>query len=187
MLCLNLSAVNINRVGKCLKGIKGNTDRKCQLQKRQRMTRQRSHTLQHKIRIFEETKDSDIDNNRQHKHPFAVLRFLPAVKIFHDDSVGVIKHRGKQHDHDISRLSPRIEKQTRNKQKEIAESHRAKCIYCQHHRQKSAKKHHTAKNHYFCPLYLLNLRDLSDEIRITCHRDIVDKDHILYVILRGKL
>lgn len=51
-LCCNLPAININRIGHCLKGIKRNSNRKCYMQQRQPCPCNGIDTPDNKIRVL---------------------------------------------------------------------------------------------------------------------------------------
>ena len=98
---------------------------------------------------FEEEAHEQIEKNRgSNSHTcFPVIR----SPLLDKHTMGVVHGDRKEHDRDIDRLTPTIEKQTDNQQNQISPAQRREKIDCQSQRQICEQKCQATENQSACP------------------------------------
>jgi hypothetical protein len=99
------------------------------------------------VPVLEEDQDCKIEEHRgRHRPPGLPVIRPPAL---HQHAVDVVNHDGQQHDENVDRLSPAIEKQAHQQQNQIPQLQRRQLIDGQHGHEIEKQKGQAGKDHNF--------------------------------------
>ena len=137
----HITAPNIDRIGKRLKGIEGNADGQRNLRDGQRNPEECVQVFHKKACIFENCQTAEIQYQRQNQEDL----FPPA---FDEQPKAPVDRNGGDHQKQIDRLTPRIENQAEYNQHRIFGADiLAEKVKNQTDRQKQIQKNQVGKDH----------------------------------------
>ena len=146
-LGLDDAAVHVDGIGHGLEGIEADADRQGKPQCRDPGRQEAVDVVDGEIRVLEEAQDSQIAHNIYDQHRLGGLFPSGGPEMADEPGVGVVKHRGEQHDENILRLAPAVKDKAGQKQHGIAGPAGAQEIDGRRQGQKEQQKDGTAEDH----------------------------------------
>ena len=134
LLRIGIVPVKVDRIRHRLECIETDADRQTQMQRLQKLQTQSIQIAGQEIPVFEESEQHKIHYDARNEILFCP--FTVAVPVFSDGfAEEIIECDGADHQQHIHRFSPAVEKQTDQKQHQIAKTPRNGVIHKQHRRQ----------------------------------------------------
>jgi hypothetical protein len=78
----------------------------------------------------------------------------------------IVNEDGEEHDRDIDRFTPTVEKQADDQQNQISPAQRRKKIDCQRQRQICKQKCQATENQSACPPFLSHIKTAAGTLRL---------------------
>ena len=154
-------AVDVDGVAHGLEGVEADADRQRQAQQGQGEPRKGVDVGSEEVPVFEEKEDGQVaDHRRGHRAPGQAV---PAPPALHQAAVGVVHGDGEEHDNDIDRLSPAVEKEAQQHQAQVPQFQGDGFIDGQRHRQVEKEKRQAGKNHRQSPFRMLKRENRGRE------------------------
>ena len=158
LLGLHDAPVHVDGVGHGLEGVEADADGQGQSQRGDTGAQQAVQVVDGEIRVLEEAQDPQIAHHVHDQHGLGGLLLPGVLKMADEPGVGVVEHRGEQHDQDILRLAPAVEHKAEQQQHGIACLPGAQEIDPRHHRQEDQQKDGAAEYHKGSPSFTVCLR-----------------------------
>ena len=132
VLHLCIATVHVYGVAHGLEGVKGNSYRQRQSEKRYRRTEYTVHCPDDEIGVLEKAEQSEVYKDRHEQSDLCLFRTAVLVHRF---SATVIKHGREDHKPDIYRLSPCVKDKTEYEKDSVFHFLRHRKVNKQHQRQ----------------------------------------------------
>ena len=147
LLGLDDAPVHVDGVGHGLERIEADADGQSQPQRGNARVQEAVQVVDGEIRVLEEAQNAQIAHPVHDQHGFGGLVPSRVLKMADQPGVGVVKHRGEQHDEDILGLAPAVEHKAEQQQHGIACLAGTQKIDPRHHRQEDQQKNSAAEYH----------------------------------------
>ena len=146
-LVLDNAPVHVDGVGHGLEGVEADADGQGQSQCGDARAQQAVQVIDGEIRVLEEAQDAQVAHHIHDQHRLGGLLLSGIPEMADEPGVGVVEHRGEQHDQDILRLTPAVEHQAEQQQHGIACLAGTQEIDSRHHGQEDQQKGGAAEYH----------------------------------------